>query len=85
MPRFATLALHRSLSLLAVAFLAVHVTSAVLDPYAAVGVVDALVPFEAASQPLAVGLGAVALDLVLALVVTGVLRRRIGRRVRAIH
>lgn len=86
MPRFATLALHRSLSLLAVAFLAVHVTSAVLDPYAAVGVVDALVPFEAASQPLAVGLGAVALDLVLALVVTGVLRRRIGRRAwRAIH
>ena len=86
MPRFATLALHRSVALLAVAFLAVHVTSAVVDPYAAVGVVDALVPFGAASQPLAVGLGAVALDLVLALAATGALRHRIGRRTwRAIH
>jgi sulfoxide reductase heme-binding subunit YedZ len=86
LPRFATPSLHRSLALLAVTFLAMHVTAAVVDPYAAVRVVDALVPFTAASHPLPVGLGAVALDLVIALAVTGVLRRWIGRRTwRAIH
>ena len=37
MPRFATLALHRSVSLMAVVFLGVHVATAVIDPYAAVG------------------------------------------------
>jgi sulfoxide reductase heme-binding subunit YedZ len=86
MPRFATLALHRSISLLAVVFLTVHVASAVVDPYAAVGVADAFLPFAAAAKPLAVGLGALALDLVLALAVTGALRRHIGQRAwRAIH
>ena len=86
MPRFATLALHRSLSLLAVVFIAIHVATAVIDPYAAVRLVDVFVPFAAASRPLLVGLGALAVDLVLALVVTGLLRERIGRRAwRAIH
>ena len=86
LPRFATLALHRSLSLLSVVFIGVHVASAVLDPYAAVRLVNVFVPFTAASRPLLVGLGALAVDLILALVVTGLLRERIGRRTwRAIH
>ena len=60
--------------------------TAVIDPYAAVRLVDVFVPFTAASRPLLVGLGALAVDLVLALVVTGLLRERIGRRAwRAIH
>jgi sulfoxide reductase heme-binding subunit YedZ len=86
LPRFATLALHRSLSLLAVVFIAIHVTTAVVDPYAAVRLLDVLVPFGASSRPLFVGLGAIAVDLILALVVTGLLREHIGRRAwRAIH
>lgn len=86
LPRFATLALHRSLSLMVVAFVAVHVATAVIDPYAAVRVVDVLVPFSAQSRPLMVGLGAVALDGLVALSVTGALRHRIGARTfRAIH
>ena len=86
MPRFATLALHRSISLLSVVFVAVHVTTAVIDPYAVVHLVDVFVPFAAGSRPLYVGLGAIAVDLMLALVVTGLLRERIGQRVwRGIH
>lgn len=86
MPRFATMALHRSVSLLAVVFVAVHVAAAVVDPFAQVRLVDVVVPFGAASQPLMVGLGALSLDVVLALLVTGALRGRIGRRAwRAIH
>lgn len=86
MPRFATLALHRSISLLSVVFIAIHVTSAVIDPYAAVTLVNVFVPFTASSHPLLIGLGALAVDLVLALAITGILRERIGRRTwRAIH
>jgi sulfoxide reductase heme-binding subunit YedZ len=44
------------------------------------------VPFGAGSQPLLVGLGAISLDLVLALMVTGALRAHIGQRAwRAVH
>lgn len=86
LPRFATLALHRSISLLSVVFIGIHVTCAVIDPYAAVRLVAVFVPFTATSRPLLVGLGALAVDLVLALVVTGLLRERIGHRTwRAIH
>ena len=79
-PRFATLALHRSVSMLATAFIAIHVASAVADPYAAVGLVNVVVPFTAPSRPLLVGLGAVAADIVLALILTGILRERMSRR-----
>lgn len=86
LPRFATLALHRSLALLATAFVAVHVVAAVIDPYAAVRLVDVVVPFTAESQPLWVGLGAIAVDLLAALIVTGLLRARIGQRAfRLVH
>jgi len=86
MPRFATVALHRSISMLSVVFVAVHVATAVLDPYAAVNLVNAVVPFTAAAQPLLVGLGALAVDLLIALMVTGLLRERIGRRTwRTVH
>ena len=45
LPRGATVGLHRSASLLAVVFLAVHVLTAVIDPDAAVGLVSLVVPF----------------------------------------
>jgi sulfoxide reductase heme-binding subunit YedZ len=86
MPRFATLALHRSMSLLSVVFIGVHVASAVIDSYAQVRLVSVFVPFTASHRSLLVGLGAIAVDLTLALIVTGLLRERIGRRTwRAIH
>jgi methionine sulfoxide reductase heme-binding subunit len=85
-PRFVTAALHRAVSLLAVVFLAVHVLTAIVDPYAAVGAAAVAVPFVAGKSPLWVGLGAVSLDLVAALVLSSLLRRRVGARAwRAIH
>jgi hypothetical protein len=47
LPRFVTASLHRSISLLAVVFLGIHVVTAVADPYAAVGVAAVVVPFVA--------------------------------------
>lgn len=86
LPRFATLALHRSISLLSVVFVGVHVATAVADPYAAVRLADVFLPFGARSRPLLVGLGALSVDLVVALIVTSLLRARIGRRAwRAVH
>ena len=86
LPRFATTSLHRSMSLLAVAFLAVHVITAIADPYVTSGIVAAVVPFTSAYKALWIGLGAVSLDMIIALIVTSLARARIGRRTwRAVH
>ncbi|HEX3455246.1 MAG TPA: ferric reductase-like transmembrane domain-containing protein [Gaiellaceae bacterium] len=86
LPGFAVVSLHRSMSLLAVVFLGVHIVTSVVDPYAAVGVAAVVVPFVAGKSAFWVGLGAVSLDLTLALLVTSLLRARIGLRVwRAVH
>jgi DMSO/TMAO reductase YedYZ heme-binding membrane subunit len=85
-PRFTTTMLHRNVSLLAVTFLALHVTTIVLDGFAPIGWLDVVVPFASPYRTLWLGLGTVAFDLVLALVLTSLLRNRIGPRPwRAIH
>jgi sulfoxide reductase heme-binding subunit YedZ len=85
-PRFVTAALHRSISLLSVSFVGVHVVTSVVDPNAAVGVVAVVVPFVGAGNPFWVGLGAISLDLVAALIVSSLLRRHLGYRAwHAIH
>jgi sulfoxide reductase heme-binding subunit YedZ len=86
LPRFATMTLHRSISLLAVVFLAIHVGTAVLDPYAQVGLVDLVVPFAGHWQALWLGLGTLALDALAAVTVSSLLMKHIRRRTwRAIH
>ncbi|MFJ9538844.1 ferric reductase-like transmembrane domain-containing protein [Streptomyces sp. NPDC101225] len=86
LPRFGTVALHRSLSLSATAFLALHVALAVVDGYVDIGPADVLVPFVSDYRPLWLGLGTVALDLMLAVLVTSLLRARLGPRAwRAVH
>ena len=85
-PRFVTLGLHRNISLLAVVFLAVHVLTAIVDPDASVTAVAAVVPLPSQRYALWLGLGALALDLVIALVVTSLLRQRIPQRLwRTLH
>ena len=73
-PRFVVHALHRNLALLAVVFVAVHVATAIIDPYAGIGWIDAVAPFASSYHPFWTGLGAVALDLFAALVVTSLAR-----------
>ncbi|MCU1625284.1 MAG: Ferric reductase domain protein transrane component domain protein [Pseudonocardia sp.] len=85
-PRFALSRLHRNLSMLAVAFVALHVATAVLDGYVAIRWIDVVVPFLGTYEPFWLGLGAVALDLLAAVVVTSLLRTRMGLRAwRAVH
>ena len=80
-PRFVVDAVHRSASLLALTFLAVHVLTAVLDPFAPIGLIDAVVPFISSYRPVWLGLGTVAADLLIAVALTSMMRRRIGHRV----
>lgn len=85
-PRFLTAEVHRSIALLSVAFLALHIVTAVVDPYTALGWISALVPFASSYRPVWLGIGVISLDLVLALIVSSLLRDRIGHRAwRVIH
>jgi sulfoxide reductase heme-binding subunit YedZ len=86
LPRFGTTSLHRSLSLLSVAFVAVHVITAIADPFVSIGIVASVIPFTSRYETFWLGLGAVSLDLIVALIVTSLLRGRIGRRTwRGVH
>lgn len=85
-PRFLTVGLHRNLALLALVVLALHIVLAVVDPYTALGWRAAVIPFAVGYRRLWLGLGSVAVYLILALVVTSLLRTVIGLRVwRLVH
>jgi len=85
-PRFVTVSLHRSLSLLTITFTGLHVLTTITDPFASISVVSVLVPFTSGYRRIWLGFGAVAFDLLLAVLVTSLLRTRIRPRVwRAVH
>ena len=85
-PRFASAELHRTLALFAVAFLALHVTTAIADPYVSIGWISTVVPFVSHYRAVALGLGTLAVDLFGAILVTSLLRHRLGYRAwRSVH
>ena len=85
-PRYAVAALHRTISMLAMAMLAIHIVTTILDPFPRIAVLAVFVPFATDYRPLWMGLGAVASDLLVALIVTSVLRNRLGYRAwRGVH
>lgn len=85
-PRFLTAELHRSLALMSVVFLVVHIVTAIVDPFTHLGIAAAVVPFASSYRPLWVGLGVVSVDLGLAVLATSLLRAHVGPRLwRAIH
>jgi|SRR5580698_6517548 sulfoxide reductase heme-binding subunit YedZ len=86
LPRFAGLSLHRYASLLSVAFLAVHILTAVLEPYARVGLAAIVIPLVSSYARPWLALGTVATDLMIAIIGTSLLRRHLSHRTwRAVH
>jgi methionine sulfoxide reductase heme-binding subunit len=86
LPRFASVSLHRCGSLLALAFLVLHIVTAVAGPQARVGALAAIVPFGSGYARGWLAAGVVASDLIAALVVTSLLRRHLSYRVwRSVH
>lgn len=85
-PRFVIDAVHRNAALLAVSFVAMHIVTTIADTYVNVSPLAAIVPFASSYKSLWVGLGAVSLDLLGAVMITSLLRRRLGHRLwRATH
>lgn len=76
-PRFVTQGLHRNLSLLSVWFLFLHVGTTVVDGYVPIGWVNAVVPFTSPYKRLWLGLGAISCDLLLAVLLTSLVRRHL--------
>lgn len=79
-PAFVPQHLHRNLALLSVVALGVHVATAVADSYVDIRWWQAIVPVGATYEPVWLGLGTLALDLILITVVTSLARGRIGLR-----
>ena len=85
-PRFVCAELHRTLALFSVAFLALHVPTAILDPFVTIGWAATVLPFTSGYRTLAIGLGTLAVDLGGAVLLTSLVRRRLGFRTwRAVH
>lgn len=85
-PRFVLDALHRNVSLLVLAVLGVHILTSILDGFAPINLIDAVIPFTSRYRPIWLGLGALAFDLLLAVAITSIVRQRLGQRAwRAVH
>ena len=85
-PRFLTVEVHRSVALLSIVFVGLHVATAIFDPFTSLGILAAVVPLASTYRPLPVALGVVSVDLLIAVIITSLLRERIGHRVwRAVH
>ena len=85
-PRFATQALHRNISLLALAFMVIHIVTTLADSYVHVGWWSWIVPGASGYRTVWTAFGTLAFDLVVVLVLTSLVRDRMPARVwRAIH
>jgi len=81
-----TLALHRWLGALALAFIAVHVGSILVDDFVHFSIADVVVPFASGWHPGAVAWGIVAMYLLIAVEVTSLVRKRLPAKVwRQVH
>ncbi|HVM66549.1 MAG TPA: ferric reductase-like transmembrane domain-containing protein [Acidimicrobiales bacterium] len=79
-PRFAMSYLHRRISLVTMVFLGIHVISTVLDSFAPIGWLSVVVPFTSPYRRLWLSFGTIALDLLLAVTISSMLRQRIDAR-----
>lgn len=78
LPRFVTQAFHRNVALLSVLLLIIHLVTAVLDEFVEIRWWEAFIPFVGSYEPLWVGFGALATDLMLVVVVTSLFRTRMN-------
>lgn len=78
--------LHRWLSLGMTAFLATHIVTAIADGYVSIGWFATVLPFTSGYERFWIGLGTIAVDLLIAIVATSLLRHRLRPKVwKAVH
>ncbi|WP_293307329.1 ferric reductase-like transmembrane domain-containing protein [Mycolicibacterium sp.] len=86
LPRFGIADVHRFVALAATLLVALHLGLLFLDPYAKLRLVDFVVPFLGNFKPVWQGLGTVAVDLLVVVIITSLLRQRLGLRIfRVVH
>jgi sulfoxide reductase heme-binding subunit YedZ len=78
--RFELNELHRSVTMVAIVFLVVHILTTIVDSYVPTGWLSAVIPLTAKYEPVHVALGAVAFDLILAVWVSSLLKAKIANR-----
>ena len=78
--RFEINELHRSVSMLAIVFLVLHITTTVVDSFVPTGLISVIIPMTSSYRRLPVALGAVALDLFLAVWISSLLKARLANQ-----
>jgi sulfoxide reductase heme-binding subunit YedZ len=74
-PKYLTVGLHSYVALLLLVFLGLHIVTSLLDPFAKLGWKDAVIPFYSWYRPFWLGLGVLAAEFYLALIITSVVRK----------
>ena len=86
LPRVAVADVHRFAALAGTLLVVLHIVLLFFDPYAQLRLVDFIVPFLGTYRPVWLGLGTHVFDLLAVVMVTSLLRHRLGVRVfRAVH
>lgn len=86
LPRFGVADVHRFVALAGTLLVGLHMGLLFMDPYAKLKLIDFVVPFLGSYRPIWQGLGTVAVDLLIVIVITSLLRQRLGvRTFRVIH
>ncbi|MHB1208130.1 MAG: hypothetical protein ACYC1I_00295 [Acidimicrobiales bacterium] len=75
--RFEINELHRSLTMVAMTFLAIHILTTVLDSFVPTGLISVVIPMTSQYKRVAVGVGAISFDLILAVWTSSLLKLRI--------
>lgn len=79
-PRMIVDAMHRWFTITFFTFTVIHVTTIMLDPFAHVSLMNALIPFSGGYRPFWMSLGVIAIELGLAIGASAWIRRFIGYR-----
>jgi sulfoxide reductase heme-binding subunit YedZ len=80
LPAYSRVDLHRRISALAAVFLAIHVLTSVFDSYVHIDLLSVVLPYASGYKPGWVALGAVSVDLFVAVAVSSIFRQKIPAR-----
>ncbi|MEI6200285.1 MAG: ferric reductase-like transmembrane domain-containing protein [Actinomycetota bacterium] len=75
--RFELNELHRSISVVAMLFLFIHILTTVVDSYVSTGLISAFIPMTSAYKTIPIAIGAVGFDLLLCVWISSLLKVRI--------
>ena len=79
-PRFAIRTVHRDVSLLTLLVIVIHVVVLVFDGYVHIPLSAGILPWGSSYMAFWVGIGALSFDLLIAIALTSMIRRRLGYR-----